>query len=249
MSNELPERQNTPTAALAGVGVLGSILRNMRRAYISPHVDLDESFRLAKAWAGDAKVTVIGPSTSAIAASPWLERSGLPIGTTSNKHSRFTARARTGLVIAWCLHLDEILGIEKTPALDGIVAVRAFQIHAPWITAHGAQLLGGEPVPPVPEASSAIKAMVEGISDLAVLNQGLIDQRERSEAIHALVYMRSHGHPLVPDQLATEAIRREWPGKSPLDLADLAKQVNDGKRLRYDKGRLSGSILAKWAAS
>jgi hypothetical protein len=36
----------------------------MRRAYISPHVDLRESLRLAKAWAGsESKITIVGPST------------------------------------------------------------------------------------------------------------------------------------------------------------------------------------------
>ncbi|MEV8373027.1 hypothetical protein AB0P21_09835 [Kribbella sp. NPDC056861] len=221
----------------------------MRRAYISPHIDLPESFDLARVWAGGDKVTIIGPSTADIDASPFLAKAGLPIGITGHRHTRYTARARTGVVIAWCLHLDEILGIERESGLDGLVAVRGFEIHAPWITAHDAELLDGEPVPQVPEASSAIKAMVRGISQLvAVPNQGLIDPRERSSAVHALVYMRSHGHQLIPEQLAVEAIRNEWPGKSPLDLADLAKQLNAGKQLRYDK-RLSSTVLAEWAAS
>ena len=53
-------------------------------------------------------------------------------------------------------------------------------------------------------------------------------------AVQALTYMRDHGHTLVPDQLAVEAIRHGWPGTSPLELADLAKQLNAGKRLRTD---------------
>jgi hypothetical protein len=218
----------------------------MRHAYISPHVDLRESFRLATAWAGN-DVTVIGASTRDIEASPWLAESGLPIGTTSNRHSRFTARARTGKVIAWCLNLDEILDLERNSRLGGLVVVQGHASHAPWITAHDAKLLGGEPVPQVTEASPAIKAMVTGISQLAVLNQGLIDPRERSTAVQALSYMRSHGHQLIPQQLTVEAIRQEWPGTSPLDLADLAKQLNAGKQLRYEK-RLSSTVLAEWAA-
>lgn len=221
----------------------------MRRAYISPHVELRESFRLAKAWAGpESRITVVGPSTSAIEASPWLTQTGLPIGTTSNRHIRYTARPRTGIVIAWCLHLDEILDLERRSALDGLAAVRGHNNHAPWITAHEAELLGGEPVPSVAEASAAIKAMVDGISLLPVLNQGLIDSRERSMAVQALTYMRDHGHTLVPDQLVVEAIRYGWPGASPLELADLAKQLNAGKRLRYEP-RLNTSVLVEWASA
>ena len=221
----------------------------MRRAYLTPHVGLRESFRLAQAWAGtECRITIIGPGTSAIEASPWLEKAGLPIGTTGNRHSRYTARAQAGALIAWCLHLDEILDLERNSALDGVVAVRGLKSHAPWITAPRAELLGGEPVLPVPEASAAIKAIVDGISLLPVLNQGLIDSRERSSAVQALTYMRDHGHPLVPEQLAVEAIRRGWPGTSPLDLANLAKELNAGKRLRYQQ-RLSESVLREWVST
>jgi hypothetical protein len=143
---------------------------------------------------------------------------------------------------------DEILDLEQHSELDGLVAVRSYENHAPWITAHEAKLLGGEPVPQVREGSASIKATVAGISQLAVLNQGLVDPRERSMAIQALTYMRSHGHQLIPEQLIVEAIRQEWPGTSPLELADLAKQLNAGKRLRYDQ-RLSPTALAEWASA
>ncbi|SDG04832.1 hypothetical protein SAMN05660662_0142 [Blastococcus aurantiacus] len=220
----------------------------MRRAYISPHVDLQTSYRLAKAWAGsDSKITIVGSNTSALEASPWLAQTGLPMGTTSNRHSRYTAQARTGILIAWCLDLVEILNIERRSELSGLVVVRGHKSHSPWITAHDADLLGGEPVARVPEASPAIKAMVDGISLLPALNQGLIDSRERSMAVQALTYMRSHGHTLFPDQLAVEAIRHGWPGTSPLELADLAKQLNAGKRLRFSE-RLNTSVLAEWAS-
>ena len=90
--------------------------------------------------------------------------------------------------------------------------------------------------------------MVDGISLLPVLNQGLIDSRERSMAVQALTYMRGHGNTPVPDQLAVEAIRHGWPGTSPLELADLAKQLNTGKRLRYEQ-RLNTSVLGEWASA
>jgi hypothetical protein len=218
----------------------------MRRAYIDPHVDLHQSFRLAKRWAvEEGNVTVVGPSTSAIEESPFLVGSGLPIGIMGNRHSRFGARPRAGTVIAWCLHLDEILELEEEASLDGLVLVRGYKTHAPWITSHDAEFLGGEPVALVPEASAAIKAMVDGISMSAVLNQGLIDSRERSTAVQALTFMRDHGHRIVPEQIAVEAIRQEWPGTSPIEFADLAKQLNAGKRLRYQK-RLNPAAMAEW---
>ncbi|GAA1124951.1 hypothetical protein [Nocardioides aquiterrae] len=221
----------------------------MRRAYIDPHVGLPDSFRLARRWARDAgQVTIVGPSTSAIEESPFLTSSGLPIGTTGNRHSRFAAQPRTGTVIAWCLHLDEVLELEERAELDGLVLVRGYKAHAPWITAHAADLLGGDPVAAIPEASAAIKKMVKGISMLPVLNQGLTDSRERSTAVQALTFMRDRGHLLVPEQLAVEAIRNEWPGPSPLELADLAKQLNAGKRLRYQE-RLNPAAMAAWASA
>ena len=219
----------------------------MRRAYVSPHVNLKVSYGLARAWAGSkSKITIVGPSTGALEASPWLAQTGLPMGTTSNRHSRYAALARSGILIAWCLNLDDILNVERRSELGGLVLVRGHENHSPWITAHEAEILGGEPVPRVPEASPAIKAMVDGISLLAVLNQGLIDSRERSVAVQALTFMRRHGHALIPNELAVEAIRHGWPGTSPLELAELARQINAGKRLRY-RERLNTSVLAEWA--
>jgi hypothetical protein len=217
----------------------------MRRAYIEVHCPLAESFTLARRWAGSAPTTLIAPSTSAVEAQPWLERAGIPIGTVGNRHSRFAARPR-GTVIAWCLHLDEILDIEHDRDVDAIMLARAFDQHAPWVTAHDAEHIGGEVVPAVPEASAAIKAMVEGISLLSVLNQGLSDSRERSMAVQALTYFHRHGHRLDGAQLITEALRNEWPRQSPLELARLAKEITAGKQLRYQQ-RLVPEVVAGWA--
>lgn len=93
----------------------------------------------------------------------------------------------------------------------------------------------------------AIKAMVEGISLLSVLNQGLSDSRERAMAAQALTFMHTRGHKLVPAELVVEAIRNEWPRQSPLELADLARSINQGKRLRFQK-RLRPDVLVEWAS-
>jgi hypothetical protein len=79
-------------------------VRTMHRRYIEAHYPLADSFHLARRWAGSMSMTLIAPSTSAVEASPWLERAGIPIGTVGSRHSRFNARPR-GIVIAWCLDL------------------------------------------------------------------------------------------------------------------------------------------------
>ncbi|MEO7372650.1 MAG: hypothetical protein ABIW36_01890, partial [Terrimesophilobacter sp.] len=143
--------------------------------------------------------------------------------------------------------LGEVLEIESESSVTGVVVVRAHASHAPWITAHDVECLGGSDIVPVPEAPKAIKAMVEGISLLPVINQGLIDSRERSMAVQALSFMRGRGHALDPKQLIVEATRQGWPGASPLELADLARDLNRGKRLRF-QNRLDIRALEGWSS-
>ncbi len=89
--------------------------------------------------------------------------------------------------------------------------------------------------------------MVEGISLLPVLNQGLTDSRERFMAVQALTFMRAHGHELDPKQLIVEALRQGWPGVSPLEFAGLARDLNRGKRLRF-QNRLDIRALQRWSS-
>jgi hypothetical protein len=220
-------------------------VQNMRRGYIEVHCPLADSFKLARRWAGSASTTLIAPSTRAVESSPWLERTGIPIGTVGLRHTRFQARSH-GIVIAWCLDLGEVLDIEDHRDVAGVVVVRAYEDHAPWITAYGADHVGGEVVPAVPEASAAIKAMVKGLSLLPVLNQGLIDSRERSMGVQAMTYFHQHGHRLKPDQLIAEALRNEWPRQSPLELARLAEAISAGRRPRFAQ-RLRPDVVAEWA--
>jgi len=219
----------------------------MRRAYIEAHVPLNEALAAARKWADGEALTLIAPSTRAVEAQPWLESAGVAIGTTSNRHSRFSARPH-GAVIGWCLNLEEVLEIESRSSVTGIVAVQVHASHAPWITAHDVERLAGSDIARVAEASKAIKAMVEGISLLPVLNQGLTDSRERSMAVQALIFMRARGHELDPKQLIVEAIRRGWPGASPLELADVARDLNRGKRLRF-QNRLDIRALESWSST
>ena len=217
----------------------------MRRAYIESHMSLADAYGEAKRWAGTVD-SVIAPSTSAIEASPWLERAGVRLGVVGNRHTRFTGRPH-GLMVAWCLDLDEILELEHRNRLAGVVSVRASSGLRPWGTAHNAVPLGGERLETVPAASPAIQAMVEGITSLAVTNQGLIDRRERSAAVQALTYLRARGHELNPRQLIVEAIRNDWPGEAPVELARLARDISAGKQLRY-QDRIRPERLAQWAS-
>ncbi len=217
----------------------------MRRGYIEAHCPLRDALTVARRWAGGEHTTLLAPSTSAVEAAPWLERVGISIGTVGNRHSRFTAQPH-GVVIGWCLNLKEVLHTERRYDLDGVVLVRAYESHAPWITAHHAQHVGGEVITAVEEASAAIKEMVKGLSMLPVLNQGLIDSRERSAAVQAMTYFHQHGHRLDPRQLVTEALRNGWPGDSPIELAELAQDIKAGKRRRYQQ-RLRPEVVAQWA--
>ena len=66
-------------------------------------------------------------------------------------------------------------------------------------------------------------------------------------AVQALSFLDMRGHKLVPAQLVVEAIRNDWPGQSPLELADLARSINQGKRLRFQR-RLRQEVLEEWAS-
>ncbi len=151
------------------VSVAGPTVRVMCRAYIEAHVPLNEALAAARKWADGEALTLIAPSTRAVEAQPWLDSAGVAIGTTSIRHSRFSARPH-GTVIGWCLNLKEVLEVESRSSVIGIVAVQAQASHAPWITAHDVERLAGSDIARVAEASKAIKAMVEGIGTVALLD-------------------------------------------------------------------------------
>lgn len=215
----------------------------MYRAYIGSQVPLEDAYRAAARWARTVDC-VIAPSTAAIEQSPWLEQAGVPLGVSSNRHTRFTARPH-GFVVAWCLNLEEILEVEHRSKPSGVVAVQTPPSLRPWVTAHNVERVAGDVLDPVEASTPATKALVSGLTRMAVINQGLIDKRERSEAIEALTYFHRHGHRLDPRQLETEAIRNGWPGQAPIELARIAESINAGKKLRFQQ-RLSLETLAQW---
>lgn len=223
----------------------------MRRAYIESTIPLPEAVGIALGWARKP-ITIHVPNTGAVEANPWLTRLGVPI-TSSSAKSRFQGTPR-GTVLGFCLPIADILEVERVAGLDGLVAVRAYDpgnligsvpSHAQWITAFDVEHLGGEVITRTPEASPPLKAAVQALTGIAVANQGLLDSRERSEAVQALGYLRARGVVLEPDGLMVEALRNGWGGTGPEDLRAIAVDLNKGKKLRSEK-RLSPETLERW---
>jgi hypothetical protein len=158
-------------------------------------------------------------------------------------------------VIAWCLDVAEVLEVDRSPHVDGVVAVGAHgpvqfaegaAHHAPWITAYDVEHLAGEEIPPVPDAVGPVKSAMEGVTGIAVLNQGLIDNRDREPVVHALTYLRDHGVRLDPDGVMVEALRNDWGDDGAIEVREIVRDINRGKRLRYDKTRIRPERLRAW---
>lgn len=221
-----------------------------RRAYVDSHVPFERALQLALDWAGET-ATLHVPNTFSVEENG-LEDLGVPI-TCASRKSRFYGRP-SGTVIGAFLNLGEVLEVERH-GVDGIVVMQAHgpvryaasvPSHATWITAFGVRPLTEHEIAPTPEASAPLKAAVEGLHGLAIRNQGLIDNRERSEVVQALTYLRDHGVKLQPDALLVEALRNGWGGQGPEQIHEIAVDLNKGKNLRFDK-RIRPARLAEWA--
>lgn len=226
----------------------------MRRAYIEASVALPKAVRTAGEWAGRPG-SIHVPGTASVDDNPWLTKLRIPI-TSSSAKSRLYGRPQ-GIVIGFCLSPAGTLELERSADVQGIVAVRAHgpiphsksaASFAPWITAFDVEHLGGNEIDLTPEASNPVKAAVEGLTFLAVENQGLLDNRERSAAIQVLTYLRDRGIRLEPDALMVEALRNEWGGNGPEELRAIALDLNAGKRLRFQK-RLRDEAIEGWLRS
>ncbi|MDO3401365.1 hypothetical protein QWI29_15105 [Mycolicibacterium neoaurum] len=224
----------------------------MRRAYVEGHVPFVDGFHLALRWAGEDAAIRVG-DTATVESNKWLEQLGIPI-TSASSRSRFHGVAR-GTVIGTFLNLSEVLELERGDNVNGIVVVPAhgrhkllptMSGHAPWITAFDVECLGGDAIAPLADASPPIKAAVKGLTGLAVSNQGLVDNRERSAVVQVLSYFRSRGVEIDPDALMVEALRNQWGDRGAEDLREIAIEVNKGKKLRFDK-RVSPQALREWA--
>jgi len=235
----------------------------MRRAYIAANEPFDRALAHALKWAGET-ATIHAPDTASIEEND-LDDLGVPVISASRK-SRFHGRPH-GTVIGAFLNLDEVLEVERnghvrgplTATVDGLIVVGAHgpqpyaetgPHHSAWITAFDVEHLGGEPVAPVALAPPPLRAAIRDLTGIAVRNHGLLDkQRERSEAVHALVHLRDAGFPLDPDALMVEALRNQWGGTGPEDLRQIVIDLNKGTKLQYNKRRLGADRLQRWAAA
>jgi hypothetical protein len=134
-----------------------------RRANIESHMPFDEAVAIALRWAGDG-ATIHVPDTASVEENSWLENLGIPISCASPR-SRFHSSAH-GHVIGAFLNLSEVPEVERSRGVEGIVVVQAHgpmryvenvPSHAPWITAFGAEHLGGNEIPPTPGLSAPLK--------------------------------------------------------------------------------------------
>lgn len=226
----------------------------MRRAYVEASVPVRQAFRTAIEWAGRPDSIHI-PSTRSVDDNPWLAKLGIPITSPSAK-SRFQGRPQ-GVVFGVFLSLAQTLELERSCDVECIVIVSAYGPipysegatgFGPWITAFDVEHLGGNQLTATPAASGPVKRTVEGLTFLAVENQGLLDSRERSAAVQALTYLQAHGIRLEPDALMVEALRNGWGGNGPEELRAIALDLNAGKRLRFQK-RLSEDAIEAWLRS
>lgn len=234
----------------------------MRRAYIAADEPFDRAVARALLWAGET-ATIHAPDTASIDENN-LDNYGVPV-TCASRRSKFFGTPR-GTVICAFLDLSQVLDVERhgrsrgvLPAtVGGLIVVDAYgpqpyakdgQHHSPWITAFDVEHLAGEPIAPVASAPAPLRAAIADLTRIAVRNQGLLDKRERSEAVHAMSYLRARGLPLDPDALMVEALRNEWGGTGPETLRQIAIDLNKGTNLHYDKRRLGPDRLQRWATT
>lgn len=223
----------------------------MRRAYVEAQAPLRRAVESALHWAAE-NATIHVPSSSAVQENKWIEGLGIPI-TSSSAKSRWHGSPR-GIVIGFCLNPSEVLEAERNAGVEGIVVVQAHGpvkyvesalSHAPWITAFDVEHLDGEEIGRILEASPPLKVAVDGLSGIAVVNQGLLDNRERWGVVQTFTYFRDHGVTLEPDGLMVEALRNGWGGTGPEDLRKIAVDLNAGKSLRFEK-RINMERLQQW---
>lgn len=96
----------------------------MRRAYVEGHVPFVDAFQIALRWAGDDAAIRVG-DTGTVENNKWMERLGIPI-TSASSRSRFHGMGR-GTVIGAFLNLSEVLELERSDYVNGIVVV-------PWVS-------------------------------------------------------------------------------------------------------------------
>lgn len=117
----------------------------------------------------------------------------------------------------------------------------------PWVTAYKPEHLGGpaieakEPIVPDPIAWVALKTFTNSINS----STGLSHSSDHSLVVDGLTKLRAAGHTFDPDDLLAGALALNWKGSTAVELRDLARELNSGKRKRY-RPILKANIIKIW---
>ncbi len=105
----------------------------------------------------------------------------------------------------------------------------------------------GEPAPdPGASVSNAVVAAgLETLTQLANLSNGL-DSYNRDIAAQVFVALRREGESFDPDEVRSWAARHGWGASHAIELADLARKVIEGRRVRTGHSRLREDIVDQW---
>lgn len=80
-----------------------------------------------------------------------------------------------------------------------------------------------------------------------MINQGLLDRRERDGVIEALQFLRRHRVPLDPDAVMVEALQNRWGSDRPEVLRELTLQISEGASLSIrHRGRMREEGCEGW---
>jgi hypothetical protein len=117
----------------------------------------------------------------------------------------------------------------------------------PWVSAYLPVHLGGPvieprtPVIPDPVVWEALKSFTNSINS----STGLSHSSDRSVVTEGLMKLKATGHSYDPDDLLAGALALNWRGSSAVELRDLAREINAGKRKRY-RPMLRSNIVEIW---
>ncbi|MHA7303847.1 hypothetical protein ACX80E_01140 [Arthrobacter sp. TMN-49] len=117
----------------------------------------------------------------------------------------------------------------------------------PWISAFKPLHLGGPLIQAKdPIVADRVVAVALGYFTGAINSStGLTDSRDRSTVIEGLTKLRKAGHEFDPNDLLAGALAENWRGDAAVQLRDVAKEINSGKRKQFSS-RLRPEIVEIW---
>jgi hypothetical protein len=121
----------------------------------------------------------------------------------------------------------------------------------PWIRARSAIELGA----PVTEQtgptlqSRVVERALESLTAVVNLSTGITDPRDRASAVQIFEILRNGGEPFTPEAVKTWLVSKEgWKATHAQEVAEVAKKVLEGRRLKSGTHRWRPDILKIWRA-